>query len=215
VNTQTRNDIRNAYDRSADEYARLFFRELDYKHLDRKLYDLFAERTNGNGPVLEIGCGPGEVSAYLYGRGLSDLTGMDFCPGMIRNAVKLCPGVSFEEADVMAIPRKDGSIAGVVAPYLIVNFSDDEIRRAVKEIARVLMPEGWFLMSFHCGSENIHVDDFLVKDNPLDFPLFDPDKIEKTVNDSGLKTVEKIVRSPYPDESETTRCYLFTRKTAG
>jgi hypothetical protein len=61
--------IREAYDRAAEAYAEKCFFELYEKPLDRKLYDLFFERTVNRGPVLEIGCGPGEVSNYLWMKG--------------------------------------------------------------------------------------------------------------------------------------------------
>ena len=61
--------IRRSYDRVAEEYAERFLRELASKPLDRAILDVFAEAMRGRGPVLDIGCGPGQVARYLFDRG--------------------------------------------------------------------------------------------------------------------------------------------------
>jgi trans-aconitate methyltransferase len=60
--------VRRDYDRVAERYAAEVGDELRGKPLDRALLDALAETTSG-GPVLDLGCGPGHVTAYLAGRG--------------------------------------------------------------------------------------------------------------------------------------------------
>jgi hypothetical protein len=58
-------DTRAAYDSVAADYAKRFQAELTGKPMDRALFSAFAELAlaAGGGPVADIGCGPGHVTA--------------------------------------------------------------------------------------------------------------------------------------------------------
>ncbi|MFX0093428.1 MAG: methyltransferase domain-containing protein [Candidatus Hodarchaeota archaeon] len=121
--------IESAYDKAAQKYANHFFDELDNKPLDRKLLDLFAERVLNRGKVCEIGCGPGEVSHYLKAHNV-DIFGIDISQKMVNEARKLSPNIKFEKGDVFNLHFDNKSLAGVVAFYLIVNFSLEDVEKA-------------------------------------------------------------------------------------
>ena len=55
---QSKEQIRNCYDRLASQYALNMFNELEGKPIDRELLDDFAERLRGKGTVCDVGCGP-------------------------------------------------------------------------------------------------------------------------------------------------------------
>src|SRR5215813_12679474 len=113
-------DVRDSYDRLARAYAEHLLTELDGKPLDRALLDAFAEMVRGRGRVLDVGCGPGHIGAYLAARGV-DVTGVDLSPEMVRVARERFPAMAFEAGDMMALPVADGAVAGIVAFYAIVN----------------------------------------------------------------------------------------------
>jgi hypothetical protein len=62
----------DAYDVMAADYADMVRSGLDGKPLDRALLAAFAEltRATGNGPVADIGCGPGQLTIVLRRLGL-------------------------------------------------------------------------------------------------------------------------------------------------
>jgi hypothetical protein len=66
-------DTRIAYDAVAADYARRYREELAGRPLDRAMLAGFAElvRAAGAGPVADIGCGAGRVTALLDGLGLA------------------------------------------------------------------------------------------------------------------------------------------------
>lgn len=145
--------IKNAYDIAAKAYADMCFYELYDKPLDKKLYDLFFERVINKGLVLEIGCGPGEIANYLKMKGI-DIIGLDISDKMIEIAKQLNPFIDFRVGDVFNLAFNDNSVAGIVAPYLIVNFKSNDIPKAFSEIYRVLMDKGQLLMHFIQDNKN-------------------------------------------------------------
>lgn len=209
---QLKNGIRDAYDKAAHAYAQSFYHELYNKPLDVKLLDLFCERVNPDLPVIEIGCGPGEVSAYLKYKGL-DMIGIDISEEMISVANKLNPAIKFQTGNVFNLDFQDTSLAGVLAPFLFVNYELQEIRKGIREIYRVLVPNGLFYMSFHTEGDRIEVEDFLVDQNPLEFIFLDVDEISEILGNCGFDIIESIVRYPYKDvEHQNKRAYIFARK---
>jgi trans-aconitate methyltransferase len=73
------------YDVVAAEYAAKFSNELDDKPFDRELLDDLAREVAGRGLVCDLGCGPGQIGAYLAHRGC-DVMGIDISPGMLQSA---------------------------------------------------------------------------------------------------------------------------------
>jgi len=202
--------IKNAYNIAAKSYADLCFFELYDKPLDKKLYDLFFERVVNKGTSVEIGCGPGEIANYLKMKGL-DIIGIDISDKMIEIAKQLNPFIDYRVGDVFNLNFKDNSVAGIVAPYLIVNFKLDDIPKAFSEINRVLIKKGLFLISFHSGQEEFEINDFFVKGNTIPFTYFNPDTINNIIIECGFKIIEIINRMPYEGEV-TERTYIFAEK---
>jgi ubiquinone/menaquinone biosynthesis C-methylase UbiE len=202
--------IKNAYDMAAQEYANQCFYELYKKPLDKKLYDLFFERVVNKGITLEIGCGPGEISNYLKMKGL-DIIGIDISEKMIEIAKRLNTFIDFRTGDIFDLKFKDFSVAGIVAPYLIVNFKLEDVTKAFAEINRVLMQNGQLLISFHSGNEELEISDFFVKGNTIPYTYFNANTIKDRLVDSGFKIIEYINRMPYEGEV-TTRTYIFAEK---
>jgi SAM-dependent methyltransferase len=67
------------------------------KRYARAALALFVEllRAEGGGPVADVGCGPGHVTAHLHDSGL-DAFGIDLSPVMIDIARREHPGLRFE-----------------------------------------------------------------------------------------------------------------------
>lgn len=75
--------VRESYDRVADNYAHMVLTtgigDIRRHPWLKASIDAFADTVTGLGPVLDVGCGPGTVTAYLAERGL-DVSGVDLSP---------------------------------------------------------------------------------------------------------------------------------------
>jgi ubiquinone/menaquinone biosynthesis C-methylase UbiE len=206
------NSIRESYDRLAEEYARRIADELQHKPLDRELLDCFAQQTTGRGEVCDMGCGPGHVARYLRDAGAS-VFGLDLSPGMLEQARKLNPDISFREGNMLALDILDGALAGIAAFYAIVNIPKLSLPVVFREIQRVLQPGGLLLLAFHTGNEVLHEDELWGQKISMDFLLLQPSEIRLDLEVAGFTIEEVVEREPYPDvEYPSRRAYIFARK---
>jgi SAM-dependent methyltransferase len=206
--------IQACYDAVAREYAERFTDELAHKPLDREVLGRFASEVRGRGEVYDLGCGPGQTTAFLHGCGVG-VRGLDLSPELLREARRRHPGLPFEAGDMLALPLADGSLAGVVAFYAIVHLSPAGLERALAEMHRVLRPGGRLLLTFHIGEGSVHVEEFLGRPVALDFVFFSPQAVVGELARAGFVAVEVIERDPYPGvEYPSRRAYVSARKPA-
>lgn len=213
MNSQRQMERNKAYSSAASEYKSFFINELQKKSLDRKLFDLFYDKVVNRGKVLEIGCGPGEISNYLWMKGL-DITGIDYSAEMINTAKEFNSSIDYKVGDVFNLDYENETIAGIAAPFLIVNFDADEVAEAFKEINRVLIQNGVFLVTFHIGNDETSVyENFLNKGKKISFTFFKLETIKRILNETGFQITETVIKEPYEGEVKV-RSFIFAEKRA-
>jgi SAM-dependent methyltransferase len=206
--------LQRSYDRVTPEYAARFFDELAHKPLDRALLDCFAEQVPRSGPVADVGCGPGQIGRYLLGRGLR-VVGVDLSPAMVALAAQLTPEIPFRQGNMLALDVADGAWAGIVAFYSVIHLPPAELPRGLGEFYRVLQPDGLLLLSFHIGTEPVHLDEWWGYAVDLDFYFYDRGTVEAALVAAGFALEAYVERPPYaPLEHPTRRMYLLARKSA-
>jgi SAM-dependent methyltransferase len=214
MNESNRTGTQHSYDKVAYEYATRIYGELEHKPLDRELLDRFADRVRGMGLACDLGCGPGHVARYLHERGV-DVLGIDLSPGMVQQARKLNPSITFEQADMRALPASDGAWAGVAAFYSLIHIPPAELAGVLGEIRRVLKPGGRLLAAFHIGDETVHLDEWWGQKVSVDFHFFRPDEFACQLRNAGFEVEEVIEREPYPDvEHPSRRAYIFASRAS-
>ncbi len=209
---QTPESVRACYNFVAEEYAREFVDELGKKPLDQEMLQRFANAVRDSGPVWDLGCGPGQTTVYLKDLGVS-ICGMDLSDEMIKQASKLHPGIPFKQGNMFELNLKDNALAGIVAFYAIVHFSQEEMHQAFLEMQRVLRPGGLILLTFHLGKETIHVEEFLGKQVSMEFMFFQANEVVENLRRAGFEGIDITERDPYPEvEYQSRRAYVFARK---
>ncbi|WP_437816493.1 class I SAM-dependent methyltransferase [Sorangium sp. So ce1078] len=205
--------VKDSYDRVAKAYVETFFHELERKPFDRELLDRFAREVGGRGPVCDMGCGPGQVAAYLASRGVEAL-GVDLSPEMVAHAERLSPGIPFRQGDMLSLDVADGAWAGIAAFYSIIHVGRQNAVRALRELRRALRGGGLLLLGFHGGHEVIHLDSWWEQPVSVDFTFFEPDEMEEYLRTAGFDVEEKLERPPYEFEHPSRRVYILARKSA-
>ncbi|OKJ04250.1 methyltransferase [Streptomyces sp. CB01249] len=207
---------RASYDTVAADYAALLADELAGKHLDRAMLGAFAAyvREEGGGPVADLGCGPGRITAYLRDFGL-DASGTDLSPGMVAEARLRYPDLRFEVGTMSALDLPDGSLGGAVAWYSLVHTPPRELGPYVAEFRRVLTPGGHLLLAFKAGDdEGVRLEHAYGHPVDLDVYRFDPDRVAGLLERAGFELRARLVRAADPEE-RTPQAFLIARRPIG
>jgi SAM-dependent methyltransferase len=146
--------VRASYDRVADNYVAMGMGDLGLTPWLRAALSAFAEEVRGLGPVLDVGCGPGTVSAFLAGRGV-DVSGVDLSPRMVSHARRLHPGLRFEVASATELRLTDGAFGGVLGWWSLFNLPRDLLPGVLASFGRALVPGGQVLLGTHVGDDDI------------------------------------------------------------
>jgi SAM-dependent methyltransferase len=207
---------RRSYDVVAARYAAEIGDELAGKPLDRALLDAFGELSAG-GAVLDVGCGPGHVTAYLARQG-SAAVGFDVSPAMCgvgRDAT----GLAFAAADMTSLPARSGALGGIVCLYALIHLDARGRSMAYAEFARTLRPGGVVLVGFHrrepdvaCGGD-IGLRQWWGHEVDLTFRFLDPAQETAAMGGAGLAVMARLDREAHPDvEHPSRRSYLVARR---
>jgi SAM-dependent methyltransferase len=149
--------VRDSYDRVADNYVHMVqttgIGDVRSHPWLKASVDAFADTVRGLGPVLDVGCGPGTVTAYLAERGL-DVSGVDLSPRMIENARRLHPQCRFSVASATELDLEPASLGGVLGWWSLFNLPRDVLPQVLALFARALRPGGHLLTATHVGDED-------------------------------------------------------------
>ena len=140
--------VRQAYSAVAWTYAE-HLGTMDVVHPDdRRLIE--RHLVGLTGPVLDLGCGPGHLTAFLHAAGC-DVTGVDLVPEFVAHARATFPGVPFEQGSLTALDRPEGAAAGALAWYSLIHLAPDALDGALAAVRRLLAPGGRFVLGFFAG----------------------------------------------------------------
>jgi ubiquinone/menaquinone biosynthesis C-methylase UbiE len=99
---------------------------------------------SGGEPVLDAGCGTGRHLARIAATGREAL-GVDLSPEMLAVVRTKVPGADLCQGDLCALPVEDETAAGVVCALALEHV--DDLSGAFAELARVVPPRGWVIIS--------------------------------------------------------------------
>ncbi|MFB6990432.1 MULTISPECIES: class I SAM-dependent DNA methyltransferase [unclassified Streptomyces] len=188
----------DAYDDVAVLYAGLARDDLDTIPLDRAVLAAFAEtvRAAGPGPVAELGCGPGPVTAHLRDLGL-DVFGVDLSPVMIDLAREAYPDLRFEVGSMDALDLADGRLQGIVSWYSVIHTPPQDVPPYFAEFRRVLAPDGTLLLAFfESEGEPVTAFDHKVT-TAYRWPI---DDLAELAGEAGFTEVGRMLREPCEGE---------------
>jgi SAM-dependent methyltransferase len=199
-----------AYDAIAVRYVELIRGDsFDRRPLDRAMLASFAEyvRTAGAGPVAEVGCGPGHVTALLRDLGV-DAFGVDLSPVMIDLARAAYPDLRIQLGSMDALDLADGELGGIVSWYSVIHTPPRALPPYFAEFRRVLAPGGHLLVGFF-ESEGGPLVAFDHKVAPAyRWPI---DELAELARTAEFVEVGRMLREPLEDE-RFRRGHLLMRK---
>ena len=113
-------------------------------------------------PVLEVGCGPGNLLLYLAGEGFTRARGIDISEEQVEIALER--GLQAEVADAFEfLPRVAGEYEAVFAIDFVEHFERGELLELLQLIYQALGNDGWLIIQTPNGQglfpqQVIHAD---------------------------------------------------------
>ncbi|WP_121390945.1 class I SAM-dependent methyltransferase [Actinokineospora cianjurensis] len=206
-------DTRASYDTVAVSYADQLRDAIAGDPYLRAALAVFADqvRAAGGGPVADVGCGPGHVTAHLQGLGV-DAFGIDLSPGMIDVARRARPDLRFEVGSMTDLPLRDASVAGLLAWWSLIHIPDDEVPTVLAHFHRVLRPGGPLQLGFHVGdTSRVKTEGYGGHPMAVHVHRRRPDEVAAWLRDAGFEIEAHWLCGP---DEQVPQALLFARRPA-
>ncbi|WP_116949715.1 class I SAM-dependent methyltransferase [Jiangella endophytica] len=207
--------VSTSYDTVADTYVERFpvsrLGPLGHAMLRAFAEVVLAER---KGPVADVGCGPGGLTAELAGHGL-DASGIDLSPRMIELARAAHPELPFAVGSMTALDLPDGGLGGLLAHFSTHHTPPDQLPGVFAEFHRTLAPGGHLLLGTHLGQDEHLRPTVGYGGHPVSYEsyLVPGERIAALIDDAGLTVVARL-DEPSPDGAGRSFAYFLARKDA-
>ena len=200
--------VRAGWNAVADEYHERLGDELSYKPFDRDWLQRFRDLSSLGRPVLDVGCGPGHVSAYLSSLGL-DVEGCDLSDEMIRVARAKQPGLTFFQADMLELELEAGRYGGALCMYSLIHLIRENVPGVLRRVRAGLVHAAPLLIAVHRGSGDVRADQVFDRPVQMAATLFVEDELAAYAEQAGFEVLSVEARPPYPEEFSSERVYLM------
>lgn len=183
--------VRRAYGAAAEQYIGMFG---SVAHVHGDDLALITRHLSGRqGTVLDVGCGPGHLTAYL--RSLQTFAiGVDVVQEFLDHAQAKDPRGAYMCGSLSALPVAAGSATGVLAWYSLIHLAPRDLDRALAELRRVMKPMGALVVGF------------FESDNPATFEhkvvtahSWPVDEVAKRLQRAGFSEVQRLQRPAAPE----------------
>ncbi|MGW6422707.1 class I SAM-dependent methyltransferase [Nocardia sp. NPDC055053] len=146
--------VRTAYSAINELYIDLFSRPTDLDPDDTTF--VLRHLADAEGPVLDLGCGPGHFTHVLHEAGLT-ATGIDLVPEFIAHARSHYPDVPFRVDSLRAVDAPAATIGGILAWYSLIHFAPAELPEILAEFSRILAPGARLVIGFFDSAEHVEM----------------------------------------------------------
>ncbi|WP_405970985.1 class I SAM-dependent methyltransferase [Streptomyces sp. NBC_00988] len=203
--------IRESYDTVAAAYVQLVKEPGELDPLPRAMLAAFAEtvRAADLGPVADLGCGPGKITAYVAGLGVP-VFGVDLSPRMIELARRAHPDLTFTVGSMTAPPIGDGELGGILAHYSTHHTPPDQLPVIFGEFHRTLAPGGHLMLAGHVGEGQLLRPTQAYGGHPVSYEshLLPPDRIAGLLAQAGLVLIAHLILEPAEGAKRTHAAFL-------
>lgn len=142
-NTENRKAV-ELFNKLADSYQQRFF-SVDAYQID---LDKFLQQVKQNSSILDIACGPGNIShCLLKNRPDLNLLGIDLAPNMINLAQINNPDARFQIHDALKLDTLNQSFDALIVGFLFPYLSKEQVLVFLKSAHAILNPGGILYIS--------------------------------------------------------------------
>jgi SAM-dependent methyltransferase len=178
--------VRQAYASVAELYIELFGTK-EQVHADDLAF-IGRHLRDRPGTVLDLGCGPGQITRYLCSLGV-EATGVDLVPEFIAHARATHPTGAYRLGSMDDLDVADHSVAGILAWYSLIHLPPQDVDGVLAEFRRMMAPAGTLVLGVFDGDEVAGFDHKVV--TAYRWPL---DEVSERLRRAGFTEVERLRR---------------------
>jgi SAM-dependent methyltransferase len=209
--------VRESYDTVAATYAAQVKSPADLDPLSRAMLAAFAEAVRGadRGPVADVGCGPGKVTAHLAALDVP-VFGVDISPKMVELARRAYPLLRFTVGSMTALDVPDGRLGGIIAYYATHHTPPRWLPAVFAEFHRALAPGGHLMLSGHVGDDEHLRPSLAYGGHPVSYEsyLLPPDHLAELLGRAGLTVTARLSEPAGPGRKRAAVTFLAHRTAA-
>lgn len=183
------------------------FMDLD---LYNDTYDLFCEHLVKSQPkVLEIGCGPGNITKYLLSKRPDlNIEGIDIAPNMIELAKRNNPSADFKVMDCREIDQLTGKYNAVVCGFCMPYLSQKDCQKLIKDAAHLLKKRCVLYFSTIEGKyEESGYEEGSSEDRSYVY-YYNEEFLMQQLQENKFELI-RLIRKEYPKTSDTVSIHLI------
>jgi SAM-dependent methyltransferase len=222
--------VRVSYDEVAADYAALVETAFPGDRLGRALLGVFAddvrtdaaERAQAEGAVaaeqpasvLDVGCGPGHITAHLAEFGL-EARGVDLSKRMVELARREHPTLRFDEGDMTRLDVEPETFAGVLLWFVTHHLRPEWLPSVFAGCATALRPGGTLLLGAHVGAGEHTKPTQAYGTHPVSYESFltPVEELVELLTAAGLRVTSVTVQQPKPGTARgRAGARIFARK---
>ncbi|MGB5435013.1 MAG: class I SAM-dependent methyltransferase [Maribacter sp.] len=181
-------------------------------------YDIFCGSIHKkNASLLEIGCGPGNITKYISTRNPSyKIHAIDVSKKMIELARKNNPNTDFEVMDCRNLTDLQKIVDGVICGFTIPYISKSDCTKLFYNCCNLLKENGMFYVSFVAGH---YKNSGFIKGSAGDrvyFHFHELERIKEELEKNSLSTIH-LIDKEYQKLDGTTEVHtiIIARKNIG
>ncbi len=178
-------------------------------------YDIFCNSIpNENSSILEIGCGPGNITKYLLSKRPDfKIYGIDVAPNMIELAKKNNPTAQFDVMDCRNINELNSKYDGIICGFCLPYLSEKDGSKLLFDSYNLLSKNGVLYISFVEGNPSDSGFKTASTGDRTYFYYYELEGLKKQLVESGFEMPEIYKVNYKRNEKEVeTHTIVLTRK---
>jgi ubiquinone/menaquinone biosynthesis C-methylase UbiE len=193
-------DTIEAYNNSATEFMEKIGSMKNYNNT----YDYLIQKLNKNDDVLDLACGPAQISKYIKEKVNANIFGVDLSQEMLKIAQKNIPdGVFYKDSIITFNANKlyDVIVLGFGIPYL----NNRQVKQCIKNSVNLLKENGYIYLSFMEGHRQGFEKTSFGENNQFYIYYYENRGIKKILNNSGIKIEKEFMLDYYEPDGKITK----------
>ena len=194
----------STYNKIADKYTQQYFDDLT----DLPYIDKFLDKLPSKAKVLDVGCGPGTFSKYLFSKGFV-VEGVDLSAEMVKIAQQKVPWVNFHLMDMRRLSFENEYFDGLLVAYSLIHIPTEEIPATINGFYSILKSGGMIMIIAQKGLPDKIVDEPLKAGEKIFINFFTKERLTNFLTQAGFEvTYQEEV--PMKDADSLSDMVIYT-----